>query len=80
MGRLPVSCRCEKRLVEVDVIGGSFGKVTSAGVGLVEGQILAERGAGFADRVVGSQVNLLVFDRSPKAFDEHIVPSGAAAV
>ena len=31
----------------------------------VEGQVAADRGAGLADRVVGPEIDLLVFDRAP---------------
>ena len=41
--------------------------------GVVEAEVTADRGAGLGDRVVGFQINLLVFDRSPQALDEHII-------
>jgi hypothetical protein len=78
--RLPVSSRCEKRLVEVDVIGCPAVKRRVRASTIVEGQIFADRGAGVADGVVGPQVNLLIFDRSSQALDEHVVPPCTAAV
>src|SRR3954462_11093633 len=46
---------------------------------IVEGQIPADRGAGLADRVVGSEVDLLVLDRPPEPLDEDVVAPGALA-
>src|ERR1022692_2213467 len=48
--------------------------------GIVEAEVTADRGPRLGDRVVGFQINLLVFDRSPQALDEHIVAPGALAV
>lgn len=67
-------------MVEVDVIGRLSVKRRVSAPGVIEGQITADRCAGFADKALGSQENLLVFDRAPQAFDENIVPPGAAAV
>lgn len=47
---------------------------------IVEGQTLADRGAGLADRAIGSQINLFLFHRAPQALDKYIIPPGAAAV
>jgi predicted regulator of Ras-like GTPase activity (Roadblock/LC7/MglB family) len=47
---------------------------------IVEIQISTERGTRRADTVVGSQINLLVFDRTPQPLDEDVVASGAAAI
>src|SRR3954469_4318342 len=54
-----------------------------AGVGspaIVEGQVPADRGPGLADRVVGSEIHLLVLDRSPEPLHEDVVPPGALAI
>ena len=37
-------------------------------------QCLALRGARVRHAIVGMQINLLVFDRPPQTFDEHVVP------
>jgi hypothetical protein len=47
---------------------------------VIKVEIAADRCAGFADVVVGSQIHLLVFDASPQTLDEHVVPPGAFAV
>src|SRR4249919_541141 len=47
---------------------------------VVEAEILADRGAGLGDRVVSSQVDLLVLDRSPEPLDEDVVAPGTLAV
>jgi len=47
---------------------------------IVKSQIATDRVARLADAIVGSQVNLLVFDASPQALDEHVVSPGASAV
>ena len=47
---------------------------------VVEGQVAADRAASFADRVVGSEVDLLLFDRAPEPFDEDAIPPSALSV
>ena len=47
---------------------------------IVKGEIATDRAARLADAIVGSQVDLLVFDASPQALDEHVVSPGASAV
>ena len=48
--------------------------------GIVEVEIATDRGAGVGDRVVGPEVDLLVFHRAPEPLDEDIVAPGALAV
>src|SRR6185312_15039637 len=48
--------------------------------GIVEAEIPADRGAGLGDRVVSSEVDLLVLDRSPEPLDEDVVAPGTLAV
>ena len=47
---------------------------------IVERQIPGNRRLRLGHAVVGAQIDFLVFDRSPKPLDEHIVASGALAV
>lgn len=47
---------------------------------IVNGQISANADVGFGHGLVGVEVDLLVFDRTPKAFHEDIVPPGALAI
>src|SRR6266702_708690 len=48
--------------------------------GIVETEITADGGAGVADRLVSSEIDLLVFDRAPQPFDKEVVAPGALAV
>jgi len=45
---------------------------------IIKIQVAADRCTGLADVVVGSQVNLLVFDAAPQPLDEHIAVRRAA--
>ena len=40
---------------------------------IVKIQILADQSAGFADAVIGPQIDFLVFDAAPQPFDEDVV-------
>ena len=46
--------------------------------GIVAAEIAADRGAGVGDRIIGVEVNFLVFHRSPEPLDEDVVAPGAA--
>src|SRR5215218_9721138 len=48
--------------------------------GVVKAEISADRGAGLGDRVVSSEVDLLVLDRSPEPLNEDVVAPGTLAV
>jgi hypothetical protein len=48
--------------------------------GVVEVQIPADRRLCLGNRVVGPEVDLLVFHRPPQPLDEHIAPPGTLAV
>src|SRR3954465_1788128 len=48
--------------------------------GVVEAEIPADRGASLGDRVVSSEVDLLVLDRSPEPLDDDVVAPGTLAV
>jgi len=48
--------------------------------GVVERQVLSDGLLGVRDRVVGAQIDLLVLDRFPQAFDEDVVAPAAFAV
>jgi hypothetical protein len=47
---------------------------------IVEGQIPADPGPGLGYAGVGAQVDLFVFDGSPQALDEDIVPPESASL
>src|SRR3954465_11198808 len=48
--------------------------------GIVEAEIPADRGARLSDRVVSSEVDLLVLDRSPEPLAETVVAPGPFAI
>ena len=43
---------------------------------IIKVEVSADRCAGLADAVVGSQIHLLVFDAAPQPLDEDVVPPG----
>src|SRR5208282_4597573 len=47
---------------------------------IVEGEVARQRRPCITNTAVGPQIDLFVFHRPPKPFDEHIVSPGAAAV
>ena len=48
---------------------------------LIKGvEISPQPGSELSDRVVGVEVNMLVFDRSPKPFDKHVVHPSAFTI
>ena len=47
---------------------------------VVEFEIPTNRRPGFADRTIGAQVDLFVFDGPPQALDEDIVAPGPLAI
>lgn len=47
---------------------------------IVEANVSLESGSGVRDAVVGPEINLLVLDGLPQAFNEQIVPPAAFAV
>lgn len=55
-------------------------KARMRALAVVEVQISADRSAGLADAVVGSEIDLLVFDRAPEPLDENVVPPRSLAV
>ena len=46
-------------------------------LGVVEAEVATDRGSGIGHRVIGAQVDLLVFDGSPEPLDENVVTPGA---
>ena len=40
---------------------------------VVAAEMPSDRGARFANAVVGSEINILVFDAAPQPLDEHVV-------
>src|SRR5260370_301462 len=49
-------------------------------LGVVEAEVAPDRGSGIGHRVIGAQIDLLVFDGSPEPLDENVVTPGALAV
>ena len=75
-----LGCQAEGQRGEVGLIGCRAVKARMRSAAVVEVQVAADRSAGLADAVVGSQVHLLVFDAAPQPFDEHVVAPGPFAV
>jgi len=48
--------------------------------GIVELNVAADRGTSLGHRLIGFEIHLLVFDRTPKPLHEDIVAPGAFAV
>src|SRR6266851_6929472 len=67
-------------MVEIGEIRRSSVKARMRALAIVEFQIAADRGACLADAVVGSEIDLFVFDRAPEPFDEDVVAPGSLAV
>src|SRR5215470_15799816 len=47
---------------------------------IIEVEVAVDRGAGVADAVVGSQIDLLVFDAAPQPLDKDVVAPSSFAV
>src|SRR5205823_4720071 len=47
---------------------------------VIKVQVAADRRSSLADAVVGSKIDLLVFDAAPQPLDEDVVPPGALTV
>ena len=75
-----LGCHGHWRHVAVDLMG-SLSVQAGVGSGLVvEVDVLCQGGSRFVDRVVGSEVDLFIFDRSPDSFHEDIVAPAAFSV
>src|ERR1022692_119413 len=68
------------RTVEIYLVGRLCPQAGVRASGVVELDIARDLASGFAHRLVGVQVDLLVFERAPEALDEHVVAPAALAV
>src|SRR5271168_4899315 len=73
-------CRELRQVVEVGAIRSPRVKARMRAPAVVEVQIPPERASRLADAIVGPQIDLLVFDRTPQPLDKHIVAPGAATI
>ena len=81
MEHLPgLGCRDLRKPVEVGLIRRLPVKARMRSAGIVKAEVTADRNASLGDCVIGLQINLLVFDRSPKALDENIITPRSFAV
>jgi len=48
--------------------------------GVIKLQVFSDGSSGFADRLVGVEIDLLILDRLPGPLNEHVVASTAFAV
>src|SRR5271166_4283074 len=65
---------------EIHLIRGPSVKARMRPLAVVEPPIPTDRAARLGDTVVGAQVDLLILDRTPQPFDEHIVAPGPAPI
>src|ERR671932_2898822 len=80
-GVLPGSGCCGLRQpAEVGLVRRLPVKARMGSASIVEGKVAAVRGPGLADRVVGPEIDLLVFERPPEPLDEDVVSPRALAV
>src|SRR5205823_7405677 len=68
------------RLGEVGLIRGHVVKTRMGPSSVIKVEIPADRMSRLADRFVGSQIDLLVFDAAPQPLDEHVVSPCTLAV
>src|ERR1022692_4771690 len=68
------------RTVEIYLVGRLCPQAGVRASGVVELDVARDLASGFAHRLVGVQVDLLVFERAPEALDEHVVAPAALAV
>src|SRR6266700_2359838 len=73
-------CHELRQMIEVGFLRRPRVKARMRALAIVELQISSERSAFRADALVGSQVDLLIFDRPPKPLDENVVTPGAEAI
>src|SRR5215216_3886867 len=73
-------CRDLRQMSEIGVVRRPSVKARMRALAVVEIQIPADRGARLGDAVVGPQMDLLVFDRTPEPLDEHVVAPCPLAV
>ena len=73
-------CHREGQIVKIHLIGRSGTQARMGSLAVVEFEIPTNRRPGFADRTVGAQVDLLVFDRTPQTLDYDIVEPGPSAI
>ena len=69
----------EEQRVEVSLIGRALVKGRVRAPCVVELEITADRLPGFVHSVIGVQIDLLVLDGWPEAFDEDVVAPRALA-
>ena len=75
-----LGCPWYGQRVEVDLIGGLSLQAGVRSDVVVELDVPSQGGSRFVDRVVGSEVDLFVLDRSPDSLHEDIVAPAALAV
>src|ERR1035441_1646235 len=68
------------RTVEVYLVGRLCPQTGVRASGVVELDVARDLASGFANRLVGVQVDVLVFERTPEALDEDVVAPAALAV
>src|ERR1019366_8857078 len=68
------------QVVKIRLIRCPGGEARMRPAGIVKVQIPTDRAPCLADRAIGMQIDLLVFDRTPQTLDDDVVAPSASAV
>ena len=66
--------------MEVYLVGSLCPQAGVRASGVVKLEVTPDLASGFADRLVGMQVDVLVFERTPEALDEDVVGPATLAI
>ena len=72
-----LGCQRFWQAVEVDLIGREPVQAGVRPLGVIKLQVFPDGSSGFADRLVGVEIDLLILDRLPHPLDEHVVAPAA---
>src|ERR1700693_4236759 len=78
--RRNLRCREQPQVVEGGTIRRSGSKTRMRPFAVIEVQIPPERSTCLADTVIGVQIDLLIFDRTPQPLDKDIVAPRTATI
>jgi len=80
IGHYGSGCFPQPTVLEVNLIGRPAAKRLARPNTVVEAEVSLQSASGLGDRVVRTQVDLLVFDAAPQPLDEHVVEPAPLAV
>src|SRR5271166_3512030 len=73
-------CRDLLQATEVSTVRRLPVKARMRALGVVEAEVATDRGAGLGDRVVGSEIHLLILHRAPDPLDKNVVAPCTLAI